>query len=194
MAEEEGMAVDTTSPTTDDLGQLRARVEELQQLQIDAEQAAHDSANRIAYLEQQLQSKGQSQAQDDAHRGEVERLQAELQARDRAAEDGKASSRKVEEVEKEKRELLSVIERLEGDKGELEGELLLCSALLCSSPHLIEHSFSSIITQHTFDHARLAASSRDFAVYLDRPGTISSFEAANRRGRARNRQAGSRLA
>jgi chromosome segregation ATPase len=135
MAEADGdavMAVD--SPAAGPTASLQARVEELERSQLDAEQTAHDAASRIAYLEEQLAAHGQSQGDDAALRLEVERLQGELDQRDRSLEDGRGHSRKVEEVEREKRELLALVERLEGDKGELDGKLLPLASFISLNP------------------------------------------------------------
>lgn len=122
------------SPTTA-VAQLTTELETLRsestRQSIQAEEALHELAGKLATAEQLLEQerleKVNATAGEERERRKVLVLQHEVEEGKRAiagrSQEEKERGKKAEQLEREKRELLEVYERTEGDKRQLEGEL-----------------------------------------------------------------------
>ena len=120
-------------PPADAQSALQAQLDALRaehtRAQLEADQSLHDLASRLSATESDLARANEAthQAQRDA---QEQRARADEAARrvgeaeDRARGDGQGRDellKKVDEVEREKRDLLAVIDREQADKRSLEG-------------------------------------------------------------------------
>lgn len=112
------------------------------------DEALHDLGTRISELEQSLDntksalstSEGREaalQAENDSLKAQVESLKSQSQGSDVQHESNRTT---LEQSEKEKRELLSLVERLEADKAQLDGGPELDVQACCIADYVYRYS------------------------------------------------------
>jgi len=136
-----------SDPTPADAAPVQAQLEALRaehtRAQLEADQSLHDLASRLSATEADLASAREAAqiaeraAQEQRARAdEAERRVSEVGEQRKGDDQGREeAARRIEEVEREKRDLLAVIDREQADKRSLEGASPLVSPLTEASEH-----------------------------------------------------------